>query len=342
MKTKIISVLFICILIALPMAKADAVLGTPDKVPSATLIVPLMEKSISGPENTLIVADYLCANPSQVIHWELWDIDGNLTGLQGNVTIGQWEDWSSDMGSIVGTASPAQLTQLTDGDFYRGFLTIDLVTASTTETPGSASYPLQDTNCLTGYVYYVRLTEGAANGINMIHIETANSSADDFLEGLYRGDDNREEIDADARYFSLRMLNAQITGQDSNDKIDFTWSRVFLNPGNSGKSRIVLWTWCTTSCPGTNVSPSADSGGPFPYWLTNESGVQVQSTTIMLDHVVNIIDVTGTQNGTVWINDIPDGFHIYGFVSNAAEGSAQETWEAMFETTIMVDPSVTP
>jgi len=344
MRAKITSILFICILIALPLSKADAIIGIPDKIPASTLIVPLMESSaVGGPHNTLIVTDYLCSS-SQTIHWVIWDIDGNLTGIQGNVTLIGFEDWVTDMASIVATATPTQRTQLTDGAFFRGFLTIDAVSASTSLSPTNGSYPIMDSNCFTGSVYYVRLSEGAANGINMIHVEAASTSANTYQEGLYRTNDQREEFDADARYYSSRQTHGLATGADPNDAIDFTWSRVFLDPGLNGNSRIVLWTWCTTDCSGTNKSPSADSGGSFPYWRTNESGTVVENTTIDLNHVVNIIDVSGTENGTVVIEDIPDGFHIYGFVSNAAEGSAQETWEAMFETVISPEPNsvITP
>jgi len=59
----------------------------------------------------------------------------------------------------------SQLTQLTDGSFYRGFMTIDLVTASTALLPTDGAYPFYSFNCLTGQTYYVRLLEGAANGI---------------------------------------------------------------------------------------------------------------------------------------------------------------------------------
>ena len=190
MKAKIISILFICILIALPMSKADAITGTPDKVPAATLIVPLMESSaVGGPENTLIVVDYSCGFFSPTIHWELWDIDGNLTGIQGNVALGPFEDWVIDMAAIVAAATPSQAVQLLDGDFYRGFLTIDAVSASTTLSPTDDSYPILNYNCFTGDVYYVRLTEGAANGINMIHVEAASTSANVFQRSFYKYDD---------------------------------------------------------------------------------------------------------------------------------------------------------
>jgi len=122
--------------------------------------------------------------------------------------------------------------------------------------------------------------------------------------------------------------------------VDYTYSRVFLNPSSNGHRRVVLWTWCPVWCGDTtNTSPSAyiGAGGSFGYLRTDESGAVVENTTIDLNHVVNIIDVSGTENGTVIIKDIPEGFNIYGFVSNAAEGSAQETWEAMFETIIWTE-----
>lgn len=141
MKAKIISVLFICILIAMPMSNAKAVNGTPDVIQAGTLVVPLMESAISGPENTLTIVINLCGPADRIIHWEMWDIDGNNIGLSGNQTLGVGENWVSDMGSIVGIASPGQLTQLTDGSFYRGFMTVDIVSSTTVLPPTDGSYP---------------------------------------------------------------------------------------------------------------------------------------------------------------------------------------------------------
>jgi len=330
MKARLIVVLFLCLFLLLSQGEAEAVTGIPDVTQAATLVVPLMERSISGALNTLTVVDSLCLG-AQTIHWEIWDIDGNRVGLNGNVSVNGV--WVSDFGSIIGTATPAQVTQLTDGSFYRGFMTVDMVSASTTLSPLEGAYPFSNNNCLTGRTYYVRLLEGAANGIPMVHIEGGISgSTSAYLRGFYQDADDREEIDNRSRYYTYLTSNEQAGTLDPNDKLDHIISRVYLSPPN-GTSRIVIWAWVPANNPTTAV------GGPFDYWHFNESGVQVSDTTVNLNHIVNVIDVSGTANGQVWINDLTGGFQVYAFSINSSLliSDPSLTWEAMFESTILPD-----
>jgi len=337
MKRGFIIVLFICLSITLYQGNAGAVIGVPDVVQAGTLIVPLMEKGISSGHNTLTVVTSFCAG-DRVIHWQLWDIDGNaMTGLSGNVTLGDDKQWVSDFATILAGASPSQLTQLTDGSFYRGFMTIDLVTASTALLPTDGAYPFYSFNCLTGQTYYVRLLEGAANGIPMVHIEggvSTSLSGIDTATGFYDFLDNREEIDADARHYAYTSSNGLAAAEDPNDKIDFILSRVYVQ-GN-GESRIVVWAWSPAGL-GANVSPSGAGFGPFGFLIRSEAGAVTTNTTITLPHVVNVISVPGDTNGTAWIFDVPGAYETYAFSFNSANfsGNPAITWEAMFESTIM-------
>jgi hypothetical protein len=337
MKTKLIITLIFCISVLLSQGKAEAVIGVPDVVQSATLIVPLMEKGISSGHNTLTVATTFCAGTT-ILHWQLWDIDGNaMTGLSGNVTITGDQSWVSDFGTILSGASTPQLTQLTDGSFYRGFMTIDKVTAVTSLLPTDPAYPFSPFNCLTGQTYYVRLLEGAANGIPMVHIEggvnTGLSGGLGLATGFYQVGDDREEIDADGRYYAYTSSNGLPSAIDPNDKLDYILSRVYVQ-GN-GESRIVIWAW-SPSYSGVTAAPS-DVAGPFPFIIRSEAGVVTTNNNITLPHVVNVIDVPGDTNGTAWVINMPPNFETYAFSFNSANftGNAALTWEVMFESTII-------
>jgi len=321
------------VLVAFSYGVSEAVVGIPDVTNSATLVVPLMEAGISTVENTLTVVNSVCLNDFS-IHWEIWDIDGNNINLFGNVDLSDGKTWASDFKTLLSGASAGQLSALTEGSFYRGFMTIDAVTSSTLLTPLDVGYPFFSFNCLTGQTYYVRLLEGAANGIPMVHIEGGVTNPDIFAVGFYTGVDDREEIDNYARYTTELVSNGQAAATDPNGVIDFTIHRVFLS-GN-GESRIVLWAWSPQGH-GATITPQAVKGSPFTYWHFAEDGSQVANTTVNLNHMVNVINVSGDANGTVWINDIPNNFHTYAFSFNSAEYTADPslTWEAMFESTVI-------
>lgn len=332
MKAKLIIALIFCLFILLTHSKVEAVNGIPDQVQSATLIVPLMEKGISSVHNTLIAVNSVCAG-AQTIHWQLWDIDGNSSNIYGNVTF--TGSWVSDFGTILASATPTQLAQLTDGAFYRGFLTIDRVTSSTNMLPTNAAYPFSGTNCLTGFIYYVRLLEGAANGIPMVHIEGGLSgSLHENVRGFYQMTDDREEIDNHSRYYAYLTTNGLAVVDDPDDLLNYIISRVYLSPPN-GTSRIVVWAWAPAQY-GTTTAPG-DIGGPFAYQHFDEAGSLVLNTTVSLNHIVNVIDVSGTASGVVWINNIPENFDVYAFSFNSSNYTLNSalTWEAMFESTIL-------
>lgn len=333
MKKGFILLLFICLSPALYQGNAEAAIGMPDKVQAATLVVPLMEKGISSGHNTLTVVDSMCLG-DLTVHWQLWDINGNATPLKGNVTFNG--SWVTDFGTILSGASPATLTQLTQDSFYRGFMTIDRVTAATDLLPIEAAYPFSPVNCLTGNTYYVRLLEGAANGIPMIHIEGGvPGTVTNFARGFYQTTDDREEIDNHARHFAYLVSHGQAFAGDSNNKTDYTVSRVYCQ-GN-GESRIVVWAWAAADVD-TNSPPSDHpEGGSFQYWQFDEAGSQVADTTVALNHIVNVINVPGDTNGQVWITNIPNNYNVYVMSFNSANNVANPalTWEAMFESLIM-------
>jgi hypothetical protein len=334
MRKKFAIILLFSLFLFSAYGKAEAVYGIPDQTRAATLVVPLMETGIFSVHNTLTVVQNVCGSPNVTVHWEIWDIDGNLVNLFGNVFIPGDSAWVSDFGSILAAASPAQRAQLTDGSFYRGFMTIDVVTASTSLWPTNASYPFGGNNCLSGFTYYVRLLEGAANGISMIHVEGGvPASIDGLVRGFYQGGDDREEFDNHARYYARQRSRDLAFGGDPDGFLDYIGSRVFLS-GN-GVSRIVVWAWGAADW-GATTAPG-DVAGPFQYLHLSESGGVVLNATVSLPHIVNVIEVPTDTNGMVWIVNLPSNFNVYAFSFNAANftGNPALTWEAMFESTIL-------
>ena len=76
----------------------------------------------------------------------------------------------------------------------------------------------------------------------------------------------------------------------------------------------------------------------YTYLRYDEAGNEEEDTTIRLDHVVNVIDVSGTENGwvSIWNIPAPSWFNVYGFSFNSASsGSMSTNWDAIFPAYII-------
>ncbi|EFK06401.1 conserved hypothetical protein [delta proteobacterium NaphS2] len=322
-----------------------AIPGATDKVPAATLVVPFFETDMAGGIKDTLVVVTNAFDSTDHVHWEVWDIDGNLSGIYGNFTLGPFETWVQSMRAIISAASTSAKFQLTVGNVYRGFVTFDMVSSYTDSAPIWEDYPFDFYNDLEGYVYYTRLTEGSANGLNMIPLEYVGSSVDDFLNGFYQEDDGREQFDSDARACAEAIIYGY-TCPYSEDMYQID-SRVFLNPGLSAESRIILFAWSTWWDGSGGGGPSdicsyyGDCATAYPYIRFDEAGNAEQDTTISLHHVVNVINVSGTKNGWVSIWDVPSGINngqIFAFSFNSASPpSASTNWDAIFESYMIPD-----
>jgi len=308
---------------------AGAVLGIPDHVPAATLIVPYFEVGINSathPHDTLPVVTNAFFG-TVTVHYEIWDVFGNLVDAFGNFTLGPIQTAPFSMRSLIAPLSGSQKTQLTDGAFYRGFVTYDVVTAPTDWWPTNASYPFGFDNVLEGWIYYVRLPEGSSNGLSMLPVEATPGGTPFELTDFYQFGDGREEFDATARA-SVESLSRG-GSVVSNPQIARVRSRVYLTPANNASSKIIIFAFPQQ---GFFVPP-----GVVPYKRYDESGNLLQDTTVNLDRVVNVIQVSGTSNGFVSIWDIPDAFSTYGFSINTANPGFDPslTWDAIFESFIL-------
>lgn len=327
----------LCILLFSTSAFAVGTGGTTNKAPAATLIVPFFEVGIDeteDPLDTLLVVTNTGGNAT-TFHYHVWDIDGNATTLNGNIDLANLQTWSGSMRALISGAASSVKDALTQGDFYQGFVTIDVVSAATTLNPLDAAYPFDDDNDLEGFIYYVRLEQGSSNGIDMIPIEYVGSSVDAYLSNFYQNSDGREEIDGRARECLERLSNEQeCDGSIINNSEMAINSRVFLAPSYNAESRIIVFTWFPGEVGGPSIYCATHScATSYAYWRMNESGIPVQTTTTTLDHVVNVIDVSGTANGWVQIGNITNVCQIFAFSFNSANsGDASKNWDAIFES----------
>lgn len=332
-KTFSLAALLCFILLSTP-AFAVGTGGTTNKAHAASLIVPFFDVGINSakePLDTLLVVTSMLGKR---FHLHVWDIDGNPTTLIRNVNMSLFETWSASMRDLIGSASTTTKSALTQGKYYRGFVTIDVVSESTGLDPTQSSYPFGSDNDLIGFIYYVRLLEGSSNGMDMIPLEYVGSSVDDYLKDPYQNGDGREEIDGRARQCLQNLsMGQECTTSNVDDAVVGIDSRVYLDPTLNGSSRIIVFSWI----PGTIGGPSvycATHSCPtsYAYWQMNADGPTLTSTTT-LDHAVNVIDVSGKENGWVQIGNIPNRFQIFAFSFNSANpGDASMNWDAIFES----------
>ncbi len=327
-KYLLVSLLIFLILFA-GFERADAVLGIPDRTSAATLLVPMFEVAINPAADSLNTLPIITntGGSAVTVHYEVWDVMGNSTPIFGNFPLAPLETRPMSVRALIDAASPATKAQLTDGDYWRGFMTFDVVTASTALRPIDVGYPFSTANVLEGWIYYVRLLQGSSNGLSMVPIEATPAGTPAILRGFYTFVDDREAIDADARYSAKVMTQGGSATLDPDDSINRVRFRTYLDPANNGTTKLVLFTYRPNS-----------TGGPglVPYKRYNEAGALVHDTAVNLNRVVNVINVPGTSNGWVSIWDIPFSFHTYGFSINAASPGFNPalTWDAIFEAYI--------
>jgi hypothetical protein len=343
--TRALCLLLLALTLAAP---AFAVPGATDRVPGSTLLVPFFETGINStthPHDTLlVVTNWLFATIT--FHYQVWDVDGNATALNGNITLGNLDSWSAAMRDLLNTTSPAVRTQLTQGAYYRGFVTIDVVTSATALTPLQAGYPFGSTNALEGFIYYTRLSQGSANGLSMVALESVPNTTDGFMRGFYSAGDDREEIDSTSRFCAQQLgttpgtTTSCSTASDDSD-IDRFHLRIFRSTPLTGSSRGIIFTWRPGNVGGPSVfCDGADPCSPtYVFRQYDEDGNFLIDSTIRLDHVVNVIEntqLTGAQAGWISILDVPNAqidtqVYAFSFNSAAPSGNPNLTWDAIFE-----------
>jgi hypothetical protein len=336
---------FLTLLSLLTLAgPALAVPGATDRVPAASLLVPFFEtgtNSTTHPHDTLLVVNNRGAG-SVLIHYHVWTIDGVATALNGNVTLAGNGSWSAAMRDLIAAASSTVKTQLTQAPYYRGFVTIDLVTAATANPPTQGPFPFGNNNRLEGYIYYGRLSKGAASGLAMVPLESLPSTVDDSeISGFYSPGnptlkrDNREDLGPFARLCAARLASFQTCGG-----IDYTIGRIDLRVLQASQvtgSRAIVFAWDPQKTGGPSVHCDEDVCDT-EYTLRRylESGALAATSKIRLDHVVNVINVNGTAPGWVSLSGVPSpsaNTNFYAFSFNSSV-STTSTWDTLFEAYI--------
>jgi hypothetical protein len=334
-------------------APAFAVPGATDRVPAGSLLVPFFETGVNSgthPHDTLLVVTNWRTD-NRTFHYHVWDIDGNPTGLNSNITLGGLDSWSAAMRDLINGAAPAVRTQLTAGSFYRGFVTIDAVTAPTVLPPTNGGFPFQNANVFEGFIYYTRLSQGSANGIAMVPLEVVPATANSFLRGFYSSGDRREEIDPTGRRCARDLAIGEPCDGTESGPLARIHMRVFRSAGLNGSSRAVIFTWRPGMVGGPSEFcdvPANDCDPTLIFRQYNEDGTIVLDTTRRLDHVVNVIEnssLVGTAPGWISMFNVPNvavDLQVYGMSFNSANpaGDPNLTWDAIFEAFIVPDDEI--
>lgn len=226
------------------------------------------------------------------------------------------------------------------------------MTADTALPPTEAAFPFSDANVLEGFIYYTRLSQGSANGLAMVPLETVPVTSSGLLREFYRNSDNREEIDATSRRCAARLAAGDPCVQSELEgPLARVHMRVFRSVPLNGSTRAVVFTWVAGVEGGPSIlcdNPANDCSPTYILRQYNQDGDILLNTTTRLDHVVNVIEnstLAGTESGWLSIFNIPNvlvDLQVYGFSFNSANpaGNPNLTWDAIFEAYIAVDDTI--
>jgi hypothetical protein len=261
----------------------------------------------------------------------MWTVFGERVAY-GNVTLTPLKTQPYSVRTFINSLSAPNRAKFEDGDYYRGFMTFDVVTSSTVLPPTDAAYPFGSSNVLEGWIYYVRLPEGSSNGLSMLPLEAAPPGTNSFLHGFYQSTDNREEIDADARYSADLLTTGGAAAADPDGVMDRVHSRLYLVNANAAVSKVIVFTF-----PSGGINLGTNFPGSALYKRYNENGDLVADFTTNLTRVVNVIQLTSTpatESGWLSLWNIDGDFETYAFSINSANPPGQPalTWDAIFES----------
>ena len=251
------------------------------------------------------------------------------------------------------TASDEDEAALVRGDFYRGFLTIDVVEEVTDLNPFSQAYPYGTINVLEGFTYYLRTGEGSSNGLRMVPIESASTDIDPFLAGFYAANENvvaRERIDSRSRLCAALLVGSGEQTECLEDAFDGTVHRIhargFLDERLNGETRIIVFAWNTFRPQDGGPSAICDAhealacASTYTLRRYDEAGALRETREVRLDDVMTVIELTeGEIGGLVTIRDITDpdrALQLFDFSINSAKPAGLgQNWDAIFEAVVV-------
>lgn len=349
------------------------VLGSADRVPAATLLVPFVEvgaTAAGGSQDTRMVV-YNTAPYDVLVRYQLWNVHGvAVPGVAGNVELASGATWSDSARRLVEAATEADRALLLDGDFFRGFATIDVVEAEAELTPLDFDYPFSYDNRLLGYVYYTRLEEGSANGLAMVAIESVpfgitSNDVPIAVTGFYGellcvilcapdfGQGRREQLGLQGRACAAEASHGGVEGsggcQGPGIPGAILRSRLFASDALVASSRTIVFSWLPgwqdgAPTPGCERNSShLDCETDFAYVRRREDGTIAESGRLELPRVVNVIESTGdARPGELLIevapSDLPIQWYVFSFNSAQPPGQPDVHWDAIFEGSVEVLP----
>lgn len=330
---------------------AQAVVGIPDRVPAATLLVPFFEVGVESGEGTLLVITNQ-GHTDSILHCTVWDRDGNPQASQ-NISINNHAEWHISMSEWLDALellNPGIKANLQVENYYWGYITFDSVSEATVLNPYDDGYPFAENNDFTGWIYYVDLLQGKSNGMCMVPIEAVTSSVTQVLQtGFYDNihDTSREEINGQARYYA----HALTTGQSYSEP-DYMemFGRFYQDEALKGNTRVIIWRYFPLEHGA--IATKCDNA-----YIKSETG-ETTTPSITLNHVVNVIDIadytTAEEFPAGWIylffkqniTTYPLLHETYAFTVNSANYEASLNWMALFEMQIevhkiQIDDSIT-
>ena len=339
--------------LALALASVDpcaAVPGVVDLVPAASVLLPFFEVGVDPaiqPQNTLLVVTNTWYQ-AVTIHYIFWNIDGSRSTVYGNVTLAARASWSVSARDRIAAGSDvarAVLLDPHDHAFYRGFVTIDSVTAATSLPPTHYLFPFAYPSALVGFAYYVGLApNGTANGLAMVPIEHTIIPVDTPMQGYYRlaagrhAAARREQHSTDARACaSQHVYSGRCDGDFENHAMDQIILRVFGGTAFSGVTRSIVFTWTPGRTGGPTVLCAASGKCPTSYRYTRyaEGGGVLESGMRELRHVVNLTTENPGLAGWMWINYVPSvDRHTQVYALSFNRGSVPGHPELVFDTVL--------
>lgn len=201
---KVRSGIFILLILGVQVMTSDwahAVPGVPDDVPGATILYPFFKvnptPTSTNRQDTLLVitntgnppaaftaASLPAGTAHTIVHFTVWSTKSQSV-YNFNVTLTPHDVYSCSLLDLLvnpdklpnpcgQTPAPTSVIgQLVVGNILTGYVTADVVSATTTSNPGQPGYPFADWNLLIGHEYLVDLPAGSAAGFNAVSLESA-------------------------------------------------------------------------------------------------------------------------------------------------------------------------
>ncbi len=334
----------LALLLFLSTTSVHGAWGVLDRVAGSSVLLPFFEVGI---DSTLLPHDtspviYNRSPDDVIVHWEVYDIDGNAIFWDSR-TIASGATWAFSMRSLI-AANPLapDLANLVQGDFYRGFMTIDVVTAPTILSPFNPNYPFALNDAIIGYAYYTRLAQGSANGLTLPTLEgTPPNAPIGSLGGFYGSNDSREAIDIPARTCAQALTQGALCFSPIGGFATIR-TRIFQSNAINGSTRLVIFTWDTSrpsqGGPSAICNQLGTCSEDYVFNRRKENGTLADIGVIRLDHVVNVIEITegDVAPGEHIISRVQDpgtSLQLFGFSFNSASpaGNPNINWDAIFE-----------